>query len=235
MHHLGIEGSYEARRAGVAELEHAIEELRSGTLDGMNITMPLKGDANRAAESLTAEARTSKSVNTLRVRDGSLEGHSTDVVASVVALADQRFMPEVPVLILGAGGAAAAVLAAAAGRTTYVAGRDPRRAAAVAGLATPAAAVVPFGTAVVGALLVNATPLGMKGESLPGNVIDVASGVVDLAYGDDATPLVRWAEATGLPVMDGVEFLALQAAAAFEWWTGISAPREVMFEAARKR
>jgi len=235
MRHLGIEGSYEARRAGVAELEHAIEELRSGALDGMNITMPLKGAANRAAESLTAEARTSKSVNTLRVRDGSLEGHSTDVVASVEALADPRFDPGIPVLILGAGGAAAAVLAAAAARTTYVAARDPQRAAAVAELARPPSAVVPFGTAVAGALVVNATPLGMNGESLPANVVDVASGVVDLAYGDDPTPVVRRAEETGLAVMDGVEFLALQAAAAFEWWTGTPAPRDVMFEAARKR
>jgi shikimate 5-dehydrogenase len=34
--------------------------------------------------------------------------------------------------------------------------------------------------------------------------------------------------------MDGVEFLVLQAAGSFEWWTGIDAPLAVMLEAARK-
>jgi shikimate 5-dehydrogenase len=34
--------------------------------------------------------------------------------------------------------------------------------------------------------------------------------------------------------MDGVEFLVLQAALSFEWWTGLEAPFDVMLEAARK-
>jgi shikimate 5-dehydrogenase len=34
--------------------------------------------------------------------------------------------------------------------------------------------------------------------------------------------------------MDGVEFLVLQAASSFEWWTGLVAPFEVMLESARK-
>jgi shikimate 5-dehydrogenase len=37
-----------------------------------------------------------------------------------------------------------------------------------------------------------------------------------------------------MPLMDGVEFLVLQAAASFEWWLGRPAPIEVMTAAARK-
>ena len=47
------------------------------------------------------------------------------------------------------------------------------------------AAVVPFGTGVSGALVVNATPIGMSGEVLPETVTLAASGVIDLAYGDE--------------------------------------------------
>jgi shikimate 5-dehydrogenase len=60
-----------------------------------------------------------------------------------------------------------------------------------------------------------------------------ASGLIDLAYGADETPTVAGARVAGLPWMDGIEFLVLQAAASFEWWTGVPAPVEVMVRAAR--
>lgn len=231
---LGLEGGYEARRAGPEELMAAIGELQEGSLHGINITMPLKGEAARAAGLLTEEALASGSVNTLRFREGMLEGHSTDVVAARAAFIDPRFQLDAPILILGSGGAAAAVLAAAGERHVYLAARDQDRAANLTGLTRVPASVVPFATSIVGALVVNATPLGMRGERLPEATIGVASGLVDLAYGHDPTPSVTWAEAMSMPVMDGVEFLVLQAASSFEWWTGLEAPVEVMLESARK-
>ena len=232
--HLGLEGGYEARRAGPEELMVAIGELRQGTLQGINITMPLKREAAHAAGLLTEEARVSGSVNTLRFREGVVEGHSTDVVAARAAFTDPRFRPDAPILILGSGGAAAAVLAAAGDRDVYLAARNQDRAANLVAFTNLPASIVPFGTSIVGALVVNATPLGMRGELLPEATIGVASGLVDLAYGHDPTPAVTWAEGTGLPVMDGVEYLVLQAASSFEWWTGLVAPFEVMLESARK-
>jgi shikimate dehydrogenase len=74
----------------------------------------------------------------------------------------------------------------------------------------------------------------MAGESLPEPVLAAARGLIDLAYGDRDTPAVIRAREVGLPFMDGVEFLVLQAAGSFEWWTGIDAPLAVMLEAARK-
>jgi shikimate dehydrogenase len=136
--------------------------------------------------------------------------------------------------VLGAGGAAAAVLVGAPERALYVAARDPDRARALVESIGVAAEVVSFGSGVAGALVINATPLGMGGEALPGGVVGPASGIIDLAYGYDETATVGIGRAAGLPVMDGVEFLVLQAAASFEWWLGRPAPLEVMAEAARK-
>ena len=235
LRHLGIQGSYEARRAGPVELADAIAEMYEGALHGLNVTMPLKREARAAAALLTDEASASGSVNTLRLRDGVVEGHSTDVVATRLAFSDPRFDPAAPVLILGAGGASAAVLAGAAGREVYLAARDSRLAEHLAELSRTPASVIPFGAAVIGALLVNATPLGMNGESLPDAITSVATGIIDLAYGDKPTPTVTSAEHSGLALMDGVEFLVLQAAGSFEWWTGVQAPFGVMLEAARKR
>jgi shikimate dehydrogenase len=234
MRHMGIEGDYGARRAGPEELRRAVDEIRSGSLDGINVTMPLKEEAFRLSEVLSPEAAKSGSVNTMRPGAGTVEGHSTDVVAARAAVADDRFEPVAPILVLGSGGAAAAALVGVAGRSVYVSARHLDRAAAMTDRVGVGAGMVRFGTGVAGALVINATPLGMNGESLPGEVLAVASGVIDFVYGEAPTPTVSAAEARGLPVMDGIEFLVLQAAGSFEWWTGLPAPFEVMSQAARK-
>jgi shikimate dehydrogenase len=80
--HVGLKGSYVAIRAGSSELRAAVEQLREGSFDGFNITMPLKEEAATLAEDLTAEAGRSGSVNTLRARNQVIEGHSSDVIAT---------------------------------------------------------------------------------------------------------------------------------------------------------
>jgi shikimate dehydrogenase len=233
LEHLGIEGSYVAIRAGSAELHAAVQELREGTFDGLNITMPLKAEAAALADSLTEDAGLSQSVNTMRARDGVVEGLSSDVIAFSQALGDPRFGPGAPLLVLGAGGAGAAALVVARGRDIYVAARDVDQARALVERVGVEADVVPFGAVVAGALVVNATPIGMGGELLPGGVTGTASGIIDLAYGKSETPTVIWARRAGMPVMDGIEFLVLQAAASFEWWLGRPAPVGVMTAAAK--
>ncbi len=231
--HLGIEGSYVATRAGTRELHAAVQDLRQGALDGFNITMPLKAEAAALADSLTEEAARAGSVNTMRARNGVIEGLSSDVIAFTRAIRDPRFDTGAPLLVLGAGGAAAAALVGATGRDVYLAARVESRAMELAERVGVDAGVIPFGTGVAGAVVVNATPLGMSAERLPERASQIASGIIDLAYGNIETPAVAQAHAKGLPVMDGIEFLVLQAAASFEWWLGLTAPIEVMAEAAR--
>ncbi len=79
-----------------------------------------------------------------------------------------------------------------------------------------------------GAVVVNATPIGMKGESLPEEVVSAGSGLLDMAYGSDPTPAVLLARRLGLPVADGPDMLLAQAAASFTIWTGVDAPLEAM-------
>ena len=230
---LGLVGSYEARRSGQAGLLEAIDQLRAGDLDGVNITMPLKALAAEASDLLTDLADRSGSVNTLRARDGLVEGHSTDSAAARSLLGGTRFDSSAPILLLGAGGAAAAVLIALEGRVVHLAARRVDRAQQLAARAGYQVTVVPFGSPVPGAIVINATPLGMNGELLPSEPLHDASGLIDLAYGRIVPPATVEARQAGMPVVDGVEFLALQAAESFTWWTGLPAPLDVMLEAAK--
>lgn len=227
----GLAGEYVAREVDAIGFAGACEEIAAGELDGANVTMPHKRAAHDACRLLDPDAVRAEAVNTLARRDGILAGWNTDVAALRRAL---ESLPEEEVLLLGAGGAAAAVLVAGAARQVTVAARSEATAKKLVDRVHADARVVPWGTAVPGAIVVNATPLGMKGEPLPAGVLEAAAGLVDLAYGEAPTPAVRWARSRGLPAIDGISILVAQAAESFEIWTGLSAPRAVMEQAARR-
>jgi shikimate dehydrogenase len=79
-----------------------------------------------------------------------------------------------------------------------------------------------------GAVVVNATPVGMRGEALPTDLVAASSGLFDMAYGSGPTPAVRLARELGLPVADGPDMLLAQAAASFAIWTGVDPPLDEM-------
>ncbi len=223
LRHLDIPGSYDARRVDASGMRAAADEIRSGAVDGANVTMPHKVLAASLCDALTADAAFAGAVNTMALRDGVLTGWNTDVIALRALLAD---MPGDPVLVLGAGAAAASAVAAVVDRPVEV---TARRTAAAARLGRPA----PWGMPRPGALVVNATPLGMRGEPLPKGIVRAAAGLVDLAYGRTPTPASVEAGLLGLPCVDGLQVLVAQAAESFRIWTGREAPVEVMERAAR--
>jgi shikimate dehydrogenase len=229
MEQAGLRGRYETVRADRSKLVAELEGLRRGERDGVNVTMPLKQVAAGLCDSLTPEAERCRSVNTIKTVGGRIVGHSTDVVAvaSILSRWDRS-----PVLILGAGGAARAALAASDRHPVYLAARRIEAALQLASIEDCAAAI-PWGTAVAGAIVVNATPLGMGGETLPNGIVASAAGLVDLPYATAMTPAVAEARRLGIQVVDGIEFLANQAAASFTWWTGESVDSDRMAALAR--
>ena len=215
----GLEGEYLKVRADTATLRRAVDGLRDGEWHGLNITMPLKADAARLVDSLSPTAADSGSVNTLVHSDAGVIGHSTDCSAFEELFASERFRDVDSVLVLGAGGSTAAALSAIpADKTVYVSAR--RLASAEETAARLGASVIPWPAAVPGALLINATPLGMSGEVLPDGLLAVASGLIDLPYGSKPTPAVAEARSSGMAVADGHEFLLRQAMHSFRLWTG---------------
>lgn len=229
----GLDGEYLAIEADTQVLAKAVEGLREGRWHGLNITMPLKGDAARMADSLAPRAAMSGSVNTLSLRGSVVHGDTTDSAAFSELLDTSRFRERTTALVLGAGGAAAAALTAMPPRmSVYLAARRADQAAALVGRIGGDA--VSWGTAVAGALVINTTPLGMGGESLPEDVLEVGSGLIDLPYGASKTPAVVSAERMGIPHADGHEFLLRQAIASFASWTGEHIELRALQQALRK-
>jgi shikimate dehydrogenase len=229
----GVEGRYWARRVNPVGVYSACAEIRAGTLDGANVTMPHKMVAAAAADRVTGVAARCGAVNTLVRDSGEAVGHNTDVPGILLALDRAGLPPEAPVLVLGAGGIAAAALVALEGRDLVVSARRGGEAETVVTRVGVGARVVPWGHIVPGAVVVNATPLGRDGESLPEGLMERAAALIDFAYGPQPTPAVIVARNAGLGVVDGIDLLVAQAALSFELWTGLTAPYEVMAVAAR--
>lgn len=229
----GLEGEYTRVRADEQILEDELARMRQGAWHGLNVTMPLKTAAARLADSTSPQARRSGSANTLVLVDGDIHGESTDATAVHELLDSGRFDDRTAILVLGSGGAAAAVLSAIDDREpVYLAARRPEKAAELT--ERLGGANIEWGTAVAGALVVNTTPLGMHGESLPGGILDVASGLIDLPYRGVDTPAVATARRRATKVADGHEFLLRQAIASFRLWTGAEVAYPALLSALRK-
>lgn len=229
----GLSGEYKAITANQQILEETLADLQAGDIDGINVTMPLKRIAFDLAEVTTPEARAASSTNTMkRAEDGLVLAHSTDAVAFGEIFEDDGFKDLNNVLVLGAGGSAAAALGAVKGRNVYLSARDAGAARALADT-FDAVALVPWSASVAGAVVVNATPLGMSGEHLPDGIVELAGALVDLPYSGTTTGATANAMGRGIPAVDGLEFLARQAALSFRWWTGEGVDSAVLTEIAR--
>ncbi len=241
---LGLRARYEALDVAPDALAAAVAALRSAPWWGANVSVPHKESVVPLLDELRPTARRLGAVNTI-VRDGDrLVGDNTDLAGFARALdALGAYGPDATAVVLGAGGAARAVVAALRdrGATVAVFNRSVARAEAlVAELGADGATVLAADeveAAVRAAdLLVQTTTVGMvggpPGSPLAAGVLPSAGAVVDLVYRPARTPLLRAAAAAGLTVQNGLPMLVWQGAAAFEAWTGRTAPADAMGRAA---
>ena len=226
----------------------AIQSLSSLGIVGVNLTIPHKEAVLPFLTEITPEAREVGAVNTVHCREGALLGDNTDGQGFYTPLQEMGVdLAGKQVVVLGAGGAARAVVfrLARAGAQILVINRTPERAErlvqAVAQAGYRDAARIlntnrpeALSAAIAGAtLLVQTTRVGMvpQEEALPDLPLDALSPhllVYDLVYNPIETRLLREARMRGCRTLTGVKMLVYQGAAAFQRWTGIWPPTEVM-------
>ena len=241
--HDGLDLVYVAMPTHPDALSTVVAGLAAVGVVGANVTVPHKRAVMAMCDDVTAEAQLVGAVNTLVWDDGRLVGDNTDAIGlqrDLEAAMGQR--PAGRAVVLGTGGAARAVAVAVArlGLDLVVVGRRPAPATDVAAVAARLGVHaetialddgegVARGVAAAD-LVLNATPLGLRGESLPAPFMAATAGQVayDLVYNPATTPFLAAARAGGAAAHNGLGMLVRQAAAAYERWTGRPAPVEVM-------
>lgn len=241
----GVDMVYLAFDVLPERLAQALGGMRAFGFRGLNVTIPHKEAVLGLLDEVEPTARRVGSVNTVVSEEGRLVGYNTDMTGFSAALRGLR--PEgaagLICFVAGAGGAARAVVAALmleGAREIRICNRTTERAEALCAEATawggsPCLAVSPSDAARVAGgceLLVNATSVGLtssvKESVIPVDILHSRHTVMDLVYGRKPTDLVREAKARGATAMDGKEMLVMQAAGAYELWTGLRAPVDVM-------
>jgi shikimate dehydrogenase len=232
---LGLAGSYERVDIRPDELSAFLLSFRDRGFVGGNVTIPHKEAVFQLVDETTDLARRLGAVNTIWTEpDGRIVGHNTDAAGFTAGL-DEAVGPgwtsEVAsALVLGAGGAARAIIAGLLDRGVgriMVANRTPDRVHALRAFAPDRIELAGIDQvdALLGDtdLLVNTTPLGMKGQ--PDLAIELGrlrrgAIVADIVYVPLQTPLLAAACERGLRIADGLGMLLHQAVPGFHAWFG---------------
>jgi shikimate dehydrogenase len=248
----GLEGDYSLFPVYPNDVQGLIDLLarvRSGEIQGLNVTIPHKQTVMQFLDELTPTAASIGAVNTIYFRENKLIGDNTDAPGFLKDLT--RFLGNHPskivnrksVIVLGSGGSARAVvyiLLNDGWNVTIAARRIEQAVDLVSSFAN-------FQVDIAGidlsnrdlsnsALIVNTTPVGMAPnvdqspwpEYLP---FPLQAAIYDLVYNPRQTKLVRDACAQGQPATIGLGMLIEQAALSFEIWTGYQPPRDAMLAA----
>lgn len=250
----GIAARYALWETAPADLPARIASLRAPEMLGANVTIPHKTAARALLDECDPLAARVGAINTIVNRDGRLIGYNTDVGGFMQALAAHKEHPfhsqGKHAIILGTGGAARAaafgLLEGDIGELTLL-GRTAAHLAALLEHLHPtafASARLPkLQAAIVGSpnanqflaradLLVNATPVGLHDNDaqvlVDVRVLPAHTLMMDMIFNPPSTPLLRAAQARGCATLNGLTMLLYQGALAFEHWTGLSAPIEVM-------
>jgi shikimate dehydrogenase len=244
---LGLQCSYELfdleRLAdGAAALPALLADCERRGFSGLNITYPCKQSVLPLLDELSPDAAALQSVNTVLFRDGRRIGHNTDWWGFAESF--RRGLPGADmrgVALVGAGGAGAAVGYAA---LTLGAGQlrifdsDSARAN---GLAARLATLFPdrqvrATDSIEAALaditgLIHATPTGMQklpGMPLPAALLHASMWIAEVVYVPLVTELLQASRQRGCRTLDGSGMAVMQAARAFELFSGMAPDTERM-------
>jgi shikimate dehydrogenase len=236
-------------------LKAAIKGFLALGIKGFNVTLPYKEAIMPSLQSISEEASTIGSVNTVVNDLGKLVGYNTDVHGITETLMPYKdAISGLEVSILGAGGAARAALYAliryfkpskiniinrseqrAESLKIYFAEKMKYEDIEAYELFPPDVLPVLNNSK----LIINATPIGMSPDAddspINNSKIFVPNQIAfDIVYNPVNTRFLQMAQSEGAIPLDGIKMLVHQAAKSFELWTGAQMPVDGVYDALRK-
>ncbi|PYT00777.1 MAG: shikimate dehydrogenase [Acidobacteria bacterium] len=212
---------------------------------GFSVTNPHKQSIMRYLDEIDETASKIGAVNTVKIENGKLFGYNTDAPGFIRPLKSMYGgdLKGATAIVVGAGGGARACIYALKneGVDVTVMARDKSKAESLANeFEISAAALNTDHRPLTADILVNATPLGTRGEREDDSIataeeLGSVKIVYDLVYNPSETRLISEAKKAGVKTLGGIEMLIAQGAKQFEIWTGGEAPVEEMKSAIEER
>ncbi|MEZ5046798.1 MAG: shikimate dehydrogenase [Chitinophagaceae bacterium] len=209
-----IEGAYEL--ISMSSLDNVKEHISSKNLQGFNVTIPFKKTIIPYLDEIDPTASIIGSVNTVKINmQNKWIGYNTDCIGIESSMQDFKPYSKLKALIFGNGGASAAVqfvLRKLHIPFTLVSRNDIKNAITYDELTEAI-----FNTHNV---LIQTTPVGMYPDieqtlHLPYEYVTPHHIAFDLIYNPEKTKFLRFCEAEGASIKNGMEMLIKQAEAAY--------------------
>lgn len=243
---LGIDADYEILETAPENLIERIDFLKKEGYAGVNVTIPLKVKIAMFVEEVDKNADLAGAINTIKINaDKSLSGFNTDITGFKSALTCPLQGKEVT--ILGTGGAARAVTVACTElgvKKVNFYTRNIPNALEFVKFFRELAPQIEFTLNQIETLkelpttdlLVNTTPIGMKGHSADSTPVNKKvlttlpkhAVVYDIVYNPTETILLEDAHHLGFQTISGLDMLVAQAVAAQKIWFGATPDFEKM-------
>lgn len=230
-------------------LETVVRGMAKMNFEGFNVTIPHKIEIMKHLDEIDEYAKCIGAVNTVAVNDGKMKGYNTDGIGFLKSFEESTGtkINGKNVFILGSGGAARAIsitLAMNGANKIYICNRTHEKAVSLSEDINKQSGSMSMAVkheyyemkkAIAECnVLVNTTSVGMSPDidasPLDKALLDSSLTVCDAVYNPRKTRLLKDAEIAGCKTVEGLKMLVNQGAAAFEIWTGIKSPAELMFK-----
>ena len=222
-----IDAVYEKKQLNESDIEGIIDKVRSGKIDGINVTIPFKKSVIPFLDQLTLIAKEAQSVNTIFKKDNKIVGDNTDIAGFEYGLKHINYnVKNKKVFILGAGGVVPSIILALEKLGVFkisLSNRTKEKAEELKKTYKDLE-VINWGQCTNFDMIINATSLGLKNDDqieLDFSKIKSDKLFYDVIYNPSKTNFLLKGEELGNKIENGKMMFIYQAQLSFKIWHNI--------------
>ena len=222
-----IDAVYEKKQLNESDIEGMIDKVRSGKIDGINVTIPFKKSVIPFLDQLTLIAKEAQSVNTIFKKDNKIVGDNTDIGGFEYGLKHINYdVKNKKVFILGAGGVVPSIILALKKLGVFkisLSNRTKEKAVELKKIYKDLE-VINWGECIDFDMIINATSLGLKNDDrieLDFSKIKSDKLFYDVIYNPSKTNFLLKGEELGNKIENGKMMFIYQAQLSFKIWHNI--------------
>ena len=219
-----INATYEKIKLEEDELENFIKKLRNDEIHGINVTVPFKNKVIKYLDKLSLEVETTGSVNTIYKNGNDIIGHNTDVAGFELGLRHSKInVLHKSILILGAGGVVPSIiysLLSMGCKKIFLSNRTVEKAEKIKEKFDDID-ILKWGEIPDFDIIINATSVGLKGDSLDLDFNVKDKIFYDVIYNPKETQFLRNARERGNKIENGKLMFIYQANQSFSIWNNV--------------
>ena len=219
-----IDAVYDKKQLNKVDIDNIILEVKSGKIDGINVTVPFKQSVIPFLDELTPLAKEAQSVNTIFKENNKIIGHNTDIGGFELALKYINYdVKDKKIFILGAGGVVPSIILSLKkmGVSRIILSNRTKKKAEDLKKIYSDLEIIDWGETPDFNVIINATSLGLKNhDEIKLDYTDMGSNKLfyDVIYNPRQTKFLSKAKEFGNQIENGKMMFVYQAHQAFTIW-----------------